>query len=105
MDENANLTESAEARDYNNEVTALLTAFPGVKGQSLPDEVVNESIVSGTPLVQAYADYRLRKNSEEIEALKKSGEKQPAAPIRPVTAGGSVAGAAKDPFLSGLFSY
>ena len=51
-------------------------------------------------------EYQPLKGKEDtIAELKKAGEKQPAAPIRPVTAGGSVTPAAKDPFLAGLFSY
>lgn len=92
-------------RDFSGEVAALLTAFPDMAGKSLPDEVVNECVQSGTPLVRAYAAYRERSTRSRMEELRHSAENFLRAPVRAVSYGAPVENAPADPFLMGLNEY
>lgn len=92
-------------RDFSGEVAALLTAFPDMAGKSLPDEVVNECVKSGVPLVRAYAAYRERGVQSRMEELRRSAENSQRAPVRAVSMGAPVENVPADPFLMGLNEY
>ena len=97
--------EADTSRDFDGEISTLLQAFPDLAGQSLPDEVVEECIGSGTPLVRAYAAYRERTAAAELDALRRSTENAGRAPVRAVSMGVPVENAPADPFLMGLNEY
>lgn len=97
--------ETQPGRDFSGEVAALLTAFPDMAGKSLPDEVVNECVQSGIPLVRAYAAYRERGAQARYEELRRSAENSLRAPVRAVSYGAPVENAPADPFLMGLNEY
>lgn len=97
--------EIQPGRDFSGEVTALLTAFPDMAGKSLPDEVVNECVQSGIPLVRAFAAYRERSAQSRMEELRRSAENSMRAPVRAVSMGAPVENAPADPFLMGLNEY
>lgn len=83
--------ETQEARAFDEEIRELLTARPELRGEELPQEVV-EACIRGKRVTEAYNDYARQ-------------QKQPrpaAAPIRGVTRGGSVQTGPEDPFLKGL---
>ena len=98
-------TTAEPERDFSGEVAALLTAFPDMAGKSLPDEVVNECVGSGVPLVRAYAAYRERGVQSRMEELRRDAENSLRAPVRAVSAGAPVENAPTDPFLMGLNEY
>lgn len=106
MDENkAPAAErEAEERNFDGELDMLLTAFPNVRGQSLPDEVVDGSINGNIPLVQAYAAYLEKQWDGELKALKDEVQSY-RAPVRPVSYGAPVRSREADPFLEGLMGY
>lgn len=97
--------ESTQERDFSGEVSALLTAFPDMAGQSLPDEVVHESVTAGVPLVRAYAAYRERSATARIAARHSAQESYAHAPVRAASVGAPHAYAPADPFLEGLNAY
>lgn len=97
--------ESTAERDFQGEVSALLTAFPDMAGQSLPDEVVHESVTAGVPLVRVYAAYRERSAGERAAALHSAQESYAHAPVRAASVGAPHAYAPADPFLEGLNAY
>lgn len=97
--------QAQPGRDFSGEVAALLTAFPDMAGKSLPDEVVNECVKNGVPLVRAYAVYRERSTQERMEELRRSAENSMRAPVRAVSMGAPVENAPTDPFLMGLNEY
>lgn len=100
-----------EGRNFRVEVTELLRAFPKLKGQPLPQEVVDDCVKNGVPLVQAYASYKDKADEAEKTALRKEKNtlKQNAdaaarAPVRGVSKGGATDTKADDPFLKGFNS-
>ena len=104
-----NAPEKAESsrpeRDFSGEAAALLTAFPDMAGKSLPDEVVQECVQSGVPLVRVYAAYRERSIQSRMEELRRSADNSLRAPVRAVSYGAPVENAPADPFLLGLNEY
>lgn len=103
--------EKPEGRNFRAEVTELLRAFPKLRGQQLPQEVVDEAVKNGTPLVTAYSNYKEKADEAEKKALRKEKNtlKQNAdaaarAPVRGVSKGGPTDTKADDPFLKGFNS-
>lgn len=114
-DDSSSETPQAEdkpaARDYRAEVAEMLRVFPKLRGQQLPQEVVDDCVKNGTPLVQAYAAYKEKADEAEKTALRKEKNtlKQNAdaaarAPVRGVSKGGPTDTKADDPFLKGFNS-
>lgn len=97
--------EENAPRDFDGEVSTLLQVFPELAGQSLPDEVVEECIGKGTPLVRAYADYQENAAAVETDARYRRMENADRAPVRAVSLGAPVGSAPSDPFLMGLNEY
>jgi len=102
---------NAQGRDFNSEVAQLLTARPELRGmKSLPDEVVNDAVRNGVPLVQAYNKYAMSKAKAETDALKKenktlrqNAEAARRAPVSGVSRGGATDSKPNDdPFLAGF---
>lgn len=103
--------EKPEGRNFRVEVTELLRAFPKLRGQQLPQEVVDDAVKNGTPLVTAYSNYKEKADEAEKKALRKEKNtlKQNAdaaarAPVRGVSKGGPTDTKADDPFLKGFNS-
>ena len=101
--------EKPEGRNFRAEVAEMLRVFPKLRGQQLPPEVVNDCVKNGTPLVQAYANYKEKADEAEKKALRKEKQtlKQNAdaaarAPVRGVSKGGPTNNKADDPFLKGF---
>lgn len=91
-------------RDFNAEVSALLTAFPDVAGKSLPDEVLRECVAEGAPLVRVYAAYRERA-ARTAQQEQHRTDTAARAPVRAASVGAPTDYAPADPFLQGLNSY
>ena len=96
-------------RDFKPEVAELLTVYPELKGKTLPDEVVQTTIVSGMSLTAAYTQYIQKQTKAENERLQKENKtlKQNAeaarrAPVRGVAKNGATNIGAEDPFLKGF---
>lgn len=99
------------SRDFKAEVSELLRAFPKLRGQNLPDEVVQACLKDGTPLVQAYASYKEKQDEAEKTALRKekatlkhNADAAARAPVRGVSKGGPTDTKPEDPFLKGFNS-
>ena len=103
--------DKPEGRNFRVEVTELLRAYPKLRGQPLPQEVVDDCVKNGVPLVTAYANYKDKADEAEKNALRKERNtlKQNAdaaarAPVRGVSKGGPTDTKADDPFLKGFNS-
>lgn len=103
--------DKPEGRNFRVEVTELLRAYPKLKGQPLPQEVIDDCVKNGVPLVTAYANYKDKADEAEKNALRKERNtlKQNAdaaarAPVRGVSKGGPTDTKADDPFLKGFNS-
>ena len=98
-------------RNFLPEAVELLEVYPELKGQKLPDEVV-EAAHKGERLLAAYTKYvkkqakadndRLQK---ENKALKQNAEAAKRAPVRGVAKGGATNVGAEDPFMKGFNAY
>lgn len=95
-------------RDFRPEVAALLQAHPELKGKTLPNEVVNDSVTNGKTLAQAYADYEVAQAKAELDKLRKenktlkhNAETAFRAPVSGVSNDG-LSEAAADDFLAGF---
>lgn len=101
--------EQAPARDFKKEVTELYTAYPQARGHELPDEVTNDVLKNGKPLVQAYAEYAAKKAEAEAEStkrenkiLKQNQASAAKAPVSKVSGGGKTDTSSEDDFLRGF---
>lgn len=92
MEEQTLQTTQPEPRAFDREIQELLTARPELRGEELPQEVV-EACIRGKSVTQAYNDYA---------TAKKQSTRAAAAPVRGVTRGGSVQTGPEDAFLKGL---
>jgi len=97
-------------RDYTAEAGELLSLRPQLRGQNLPDEVI-QLAASGKSLLAAYLEYEAKQNTAETERLRKENQilKQNAeaaarAPVAGTTGGGETDTKPSDPFLEGLNS-
>lgn len=98
-------------RNFLPEAVELLEVYPELKGQKLPDEVV-EAAHKGERLLAAYTKYvkkqakadndRLQK---ENKVLKQNAEAAKRAPVRGVAKGGATNVGAEDPFMKGFNAY
>lgn len=96
-------------RDFNPEVKELLSAYPELKGKTLPDEVVQDTVNNGMPLKAAYTKYvqkRIKAENERLQkennTLKQNAEAAKRAPVRGVAKNGATNIGAEDPFLKGF---
>lgn len=103
-------TETAPAeRDYGSEVRDLFAQRPELRGEQLPQEVL-EACVAGKPLKEAYDDFARRQREEaaalrkENRILREQAKTASRTPVRGVTRGGSVHAQPEDPFLRGFNS-
>ena len=99
------------ARDFKSEVAELLSAKPELRGQKLPDAVVQAAVTGNKRLINAYMDWQDAQRTAELEALRKENNtlKQNAAsaakaPVRGVTQGGKTDMTPDDPFIRGFDS-
>lgn len=104
-------TTSPSGRDYRAEVDVLFSAFPEARNLPVPDEVQEEAVRNGTPLVQAYARYVTRSASakaqeaeRENKILKQNQAAAAKAPVRGVTGGGKTDTSPADDFIAGFNS-
>lgn len=102
---------SAPTRDFKQEVADLYQTYPQARTEKLPTEVVNETIRSGKPLVQTYAEYLARKATadaksvqKENKILKQNQASAAKAPVSKVTGGGKTDTSPTDDFLAGFNS-
>lgn len=98
-------------RDYRAEVAELFRAFPDARNERIPDEVTNNAIASGRPLLQAYMDYKLKQTSakaktaeKENKILRQNAAAAQKAPVRRSTGGGKTDTKPSDPFIDGFNS-
>lgn len=98
-------------RDFRGEVEDLLRVHSELRGQKLPDEVVNDAVINGRPLVRAYEDYVSKQKEAETKALKQenktlknNADAARRAPVRGVSRGGPTSLEPDDPFLKGFNS-
>lgn len=96
-------------RDFKAEVAELFRAHPEARTEKIPDEVTNEAISMGKPLVQAYAEWKARTASakatraeRENKILKHNQAAAARAPVRKTTGGGKTDNKPSDPFLDGF---
>lgn len=98
-------------RDYRAEVAELFRAFPNARNERIPDEVTNDAIATGKPLLQVYMDYKLKQTSakaktaeKENKILRQNAAAAQKAPVRRSTGGGQTDNRPSDPFLEGFSS-
>ena len=96
-------------RDFKAEVADLFRAYPGARTEKIPDEVTNDALTMGKPLVQAYADWKARTSSakatraeRENKILKQNQAAAAKAPVSKVTGGGKTDTNPMDDFLRGF---
>ena len=96
-------------RDFRQEVADLFRAYPAARTEQIPDEVTNDSLATGKPLVQAYADWKARTASakasraeRENKILKQNQAAAARAPVSKVTGGGKTDTRPVDDFLRGF---
>ena len=104
-------TEEVQAapgeRDYGSEVQALYEARPELRGEALPDEVL-QACVKGQKLTDAYSQFAKARHAEskqlrrENRVLRENAKSAAKAPVRGVSHGGSVSNKPEDPFLRGF---
>jgi len=101
-------TEPAPAeRDYGREVRELYTQRPELRGEQLPEAVL-QACVAGKPLKDAYDEFAGRQRQEadalrkEKRILREQAKTAARSPVRGVTRGGSVHAQPEDPFLRGF---
>ena len=102
MEENKEqqVQEQPAERDFEGEVKALYEARPEMKGQELPQEVV-EACMEGKTVSEAYTDYARKKHQEA--RIQRQNEKNAAkAPVRGLSGGGATNVGAEDAFLRGF---
>ena len=84
-------------RDFEQEVKDLYEARPEIRGEELPEDVV-DACIAGTPLKQAYEEYA------DARARRANAEAAKRAPVTAVTRGGAVTPSGEDAFLRGFNS-
>jgi len=96
-------------RDFKTEVADLFRAYPNSRNERIPDEVTNDALASGKPLVQAYAEWKARTASAEAtrakrenKILKQNQAAAARAPVSRVTGGGKTDTHPVDDFLQGF---
>ena len=96
-------------RDYGSEVRELFTQRPELRGEELPQEVL-QACVEGKHLKEAYDEYARRQRQEtrelrkENHVLRQNAKTAARTPVRGVTRGGSVSSKPEDAFLRGFNS-
>lgn len=98
-------------RDYRAEVAELFRAFPDARNERIPDEVTNNAVALGRPLLQVYMDYKLKQTSakaktaeKENKILRQNAAAAQKAPVRRSTGGGKTDTKPSDPFVDGFNS-
>ena len=87
-------------RAFDQEIRTLLEARPELRGEALPEEVV-QACVRGKSVTEAYNAYARARHREE--RTRQQNEAAAArAPVRGVTRGGSTNPKPEDPFLRGF---
>ncbi len=89
----------------------LATAHPEVVGKPLPDDIMQACVMSGLPPLRVYESMMLKKQGEQIEALKQeitalrqNAEAAQRAPVTAASLGGSEGNDPNDEFLRGFNS-
>ncbi len=105
------LKQAEGGRDLGAETEELLRVFPEMRGRSIPNEVVLDSLRGRRPLTAAFAAWTERQHRQELEALRREYSRRAAgqsaaqrAPVRGVSGGGGADTRPADPFLSGFNS-
>lgn len=103
-------TAAESSRDYQREVSDLLTARPELRGKALPPEVM--AAAQSQPLMAAYYAYEVGQARAETERIRQENEilKQNAAnaaraPVGATQGGGATDTKPEDDFLRGFNSY
>jgi hypothetical protein len=103
-------TADEPSRDYQREVSELLTARPELRGKALPPEVM--AAAQSQPLMAAYYAYEVGQARAETERIRQENEilKQNAAnaaraPVGATHGGGATDTKPEDDFLRGFNSY
>lgn len=96
-------------RDFKAEVAELFRTHPEARTEKIPDEVTNDAISMGKPLVQAYAEWKARTASakatraeRENKILKQNQAAAARAPVTKTTGGGKTDTKPVDDFLRGF---
>lgn len=105
------LKQAEGGRDLGAETEELLRVFPEMRGRSIPNEVVQESLRGRRSLTAAFADWTERRHQQELLSLRRENSRREAsartaqhAPVRGVSGGGSADTRPADPFLAGFNS-
>ena len=105
------LKQAEGGRDLGAETEELLRVFPEMRGRSIPNEVVLDSLRGRRPLTAAFAAWTEKQHRQELEALRREYGRRSAgqsaaqrAPVRGVSGGGGADTRPTDPFLSGFNS-
>lgn len=108
-----------EGRDFRSEAVLLLQLYPELRGKTIPDEVLRESIEKNEALAVTYKRYadkqqkaandasnaEKKKLKKDNKILKQNAEAASRAPVRGVARGGAVSEPEDDdPFLAGFNS-
>ena len=105
--ETEEVQETPAERDYGSEVQALYEARPELRGEPLPDEVL-QACVQGQKLTDAYSQFAKARHAEskqlrtENRVLRENAKSAAKAPVRGISRGGSVSSKPEDPFLRGF---
>ena len=98
-------------RNFEAEAFDLLQVYPEMKGQKLPEEVV-DAVKRGETILVAYTKYKQKQDKadkarlkKENKTLKQNAEAAKRAPVRGVAKGGATNVGADDPFIKGFSSY
>lgn len=102
-------TQPQGQRDFKAEVAELFRAHPEARTEKIPDDVTNDAISMGKPLVQAYAEWKARTASakatraeRENKILKQNQAAAARAPVTKTTGGGKTDNKPVDDFLRGF---
>ncbi len=89
----------------------LAKAHPEVVGKPLPDDIMQACVMSGVPPLRVYESMMLKKQGEQIEALKQeitalrqNAEAAQRAPVTAASLGGNEGNDPNDEFLRGFNS-
>ena len=105
------LKQAEGGRDLGAETEELLRVFPEMRGRSIPNEVVLDSLRGRRPLTAAFAAWTEKQHRQELEALRREYSRRSAgqsaaqrAAVRGVSGGGGADTRPADPFLAGFNS-
>ena len=107
LEEEIQMEEGPAERDYGSEVHELYEARPELRGEQLPDAVV-QACIRGQKLTDAYNQFAKSRHQEaenlrkENRILRENAKAAAKAPVRGLSRGSSVSNKPEDPFLRGF---